>query len=86
MTMPMFIIVHVEPLVPGRSPYETLIWIVSSVIIVLGVLFYLVLVRGESKEAARLEAHRAGLRKKRRGDKTISPPEDGGKPDEPLVS
>lgn len=65
-TLPFFVVVHAEPLEPQVTPYGQLMWIIAAVIVVLAVLFYLVLVRGERKEAARLQSHRAGLRKQRR--------------------
>ena len=63
-TMPMFIVMHVEPVTNLASPYRNLIWILSGVILLLFVVFYFVFVRGEKKEAERMEAYRRKLRKR----------------------
>lgn len=68
LTMPMFIVMHVEPVVydidAGR--YRAFMWIIAGSIVLLGLIFWLVFVRGESKEAARLEAYRIKLRQRMR--------------------
>lgn len=65
-TLPFFVVVHVEPVEYKVTSYSQLMWIIAAVIVVLAILFYLVLIRGERKEAARLHSHRTGLRKQRR--------------------
>ena len=65
-TMPMFVVVHVAPVVIDDSPWMTVIWIVSAGLLLLVSLFYFVFVRGEQKEAARMEQRRLELRRKRR--------------------
>lgn len=86
-TMPMFVVLHVEPVPDLASPYRTMIWVISGLILLLGVLFYFVFVRGEQREAERMEAFRRGLRKRIREHgqaRTLGPEqdeqEDAGKP------
>ncbi|MDJ0976264.1 MAG: hypothetical protein QNJ98_17520 [Planctomycetota bacterium] len=68
LTMPMFIVMHVEPRVYNldESKYLGFMWIVAGSIVLLGLIFWIVFVRGESKEAARLEQYRIKLRQRMR--------------------
>lgn len=63
-TLPYFIVVHLEPVKYEPSPYNQLMWIIAGIIVVLALLFYFVLVRGERKEAARMQSYRTGLRRR----------------------
>ncbi|MHC5010724.1 MAG: hypothetical protein ACYTG6_07190 [Planctomycetota bacterium] len=63
-TVPFFIALHIEVDELEESPYRFLIWIISGAILVLAVLFYVVLIRGERKEADRMQAYRRGLRQR----------------------
>ncbi len=67
LTVPMFIVVHVErvPTLEAVGQGE-LIWGIAIVLIVMGILFYVVLIRGERKQAKRMEEHRIRLRKRMR--------------------
>lgn len=63
-TMPVFVVVHAEPVQYEPSPYRQLIWIIAGVIVVLAILFYALLIRGERKEAKRMEAYRMKLKRR----------------------
>ena len=79
-TMPMFIVLHVEPVPDLVSPYRTMIWVISGVILLLFVVFYFVFVRGEKREAERMDAYRRSLRKRIRAHSAASaagPPSPG---------
>ncbi len=64
LTMPLFIVVDARLFNPPPSVYRSLIWFISAGILVLAVLFYFVLIRGERREAARMDAYRTGLRRR----------------------
>lgn len=74
LTVPFFVVLHVASDEGGRSPYKPLIWIIAGAIVVLGILFYVVLVRGESKERDRMDERRRALRKRVR---ELHPPDFG---------
>lgn len=63
-TMPVFVVVHAEPVELEPSPYRQVIWIIAGVIVLLALLFYAILIRGERKESARMEAYRLRLKKR----------------------
>ena len=73
----MFVVVHVEPVPDLVSPWRNVLWIISGVILLLFVVFYFVFVRGEQKEAARMEDYRRKLRKRIRESGDV--PSLGGK-------
>jgi hypothetical protein len=76
LTMPMFIVLHVETVPHLASPYRDLIWAISGIILVLFIVFYLVFVRGEKREAARMDTYRRELRKRRRERTATKPASD----------
>ncbi|MFV1959742.1 MAG: hypothetical protein ACC662_10065, partial [Planctomycetota bacterium] len=82
-TMPLFIVVDAEPILPGPLPYQTLVWGIAVVIFILAVLFYFVLIRGEGREAARMERYRAKLKRRirEREGLVIRPPGGRGSSD-----
>ena len=63
-TLPLFVAVHAEPVQETESQYQKLIWGVTGLIMILALLFYFVLIRGERKEAARMEEYRTNLRRR----------------------
>jgi len=76
-TMPMFIVVHVEPIRLKDLPYRTMIWVLSGVLLLIFVVFYLVFVRGEKREADRMDAYRRKLRKRIRDHGQVRQDETG---------
>jgi hypothetical protein len=64
LTAPSFIILHAEP-VPPPEKSASLWWLAGSMV-VLGALFYLTLIRGERREAKRMEVYRRDLRQRMR--------------------
>jgi hypothetical protein len=67
-TTPYFVLLHMEPDFPRSGPMHqnAFFWVTVSMIL-FGILFYVVLIRGERKEAAKSEAHRMELRRRARG-------------------
>jgi hypothetical protein len=65
-TMPLFVLLHAEPFNPyvRRPFYETFFFWVTVSLILLGILFYFVLIRGERKESSEMESRRIALRKR----------------------
>lgn len=82
LTMPMFIVMHVEPMVYDidQTDYKVFMWIVAGSILLLGLIFWLVFIRGESKEAQRAEERRIRLRKQRRARGLSLDPTSAGDP------
>ncbi len=72
-TLPLFVVVHAEPVKETESQYQKLIWGVTGLITLLALLFYFVLIRGERKEAARMETYRTNLRRRRRARDSADP-------------
>lgn len=66
LTMPMFIVLQIEPSPPVSSSFRTLIWVISGVIVLLFVVFYVAFMRGEQREARRLEGEILHRRRRRR--------------------
>lgn len=78
-TVPLFVVFHAEQYPEdeaSRGMRNLMIW-VAGVMVFLGILFYIVLIRGGQKQAERMEAHRWELRRRARaaGDgPTAGPP------------
>ncbi len=66
--MPFFVVLDVRPRIydSSKSGFDTAMRVVAGVMVLLGLLFYLVFIRGERREAARMEEHRRRLRKRMR--------------------
>jgi hypothetical protein len=78
---PYFVMLHMESYVPvGRSSlWDNVFWYATLALLVLGVLFYVVLIRGERKESATMEARRIALRKRIRAHEGLpGAPTTGG--------
>jgi hypothetical protein len=74
-TVPMFVVLHMEPFPiedAGRGMRTLMYWIAGAMVL-FGLLFYLVLIRGGQKQAERMEAHRWALRKRARASLTGKP-------------
>jgi hypothetical protein len=67
-TVPFFVVLDVRPRVydAAGSGFQTAMKVVAGVMVLLGLLFYFVFIRGERKEAARMEEHRRRLRQRMR--------------------
>ena len=67
-TAPMFVVLHIEPFPEGEKAeaMRTLMWWITGSMIIFGLLFYIVLIRGGSKQQERMEAHRIKLRQRMR--------------------
>jgi hypothetical protein len=63
-TVPSFVLLHLEPYEPARD--RTSVWIIAGSMVVLGALFYFTLIRGERKESKRMEVYRRDLRQRMR--------------------
>ena len=73
-TMPLFVVTHVASDEVAFGGQDRFIWLIAIAIVVLAGLFYFVLVRGERKEAARMEAYRKEFRRKQRAKGLGLPP------------
>ena len=65
-TVPMFVMLHAEPVDEEASQREMrrlMLWVAGAMLL-FGLLFYIVIVRGGRKQAERMEAHRARLRQR----------------------
>ena len=80
-TMPMFIVIHIEPLPIETPPYGTLMWFIGGTLVLLAVVFYFVLGHGAKKEEERLHAQRIARRRARTGGMPLNP--KGGEGGEP---
>lgn len=80
-TMPMFIVIHMEPLPIETPPYGTLMWFIGGTLVLLGVVSYFVLGHGAKKEEERLHAQRIARRRARTGGMPLNP--KGGEGGEP---
>lgn len=82
LAVPLFVVLDFESLenVGGVSEsHRRLMWIVAGIIVLLGLIFYFVLIRGEGKQAKQFEASRIERRKRLRARREASkPPGDGG--------
>jgi hypothetical protein len=69
---PYFVLLDLEPFVPYRSSpfYQNVFWYAGIALFVFGVLFYVVLIRGERKESASIERHRIAIRQRMRARET----------------
>jgi hypothetical protein len=65
LTSPMFVVVHMEAK-PAPGGDSTTLWWVAASMALMGVVFYLTLIRSERKEASKMEAYRIGLRQRMR--------------------
>jgi hypothetical protein len=74
LTVPLFVVLHIESDEDVTSPYRLLIWYLSGAIVLLGILFYVVLVRGEGRERDRMDSRRRDLRRRIR---ELHPPDFG---------
>ena len=65
-TAPMFVVLHIEryPEDAASSAMRELMWWIAGSMVLFGLLFYIVLIRGGSKQAQRMEAHRLALRQR----------------------
>ena len=76
-TVPLFVVLHAEPYPEGeasRAMRRLMLW-VAGVMVVFGVIFYVVLIRGGQKQAQRMEEHRMALRKRARSGLKIAAPD-----------
>ncbi|MDF1703106.1 MAG: hypothetical protein P1V36_18310 [Planctomycetota bacterium] len=67
-TMPMFVVIHAEPYPEGAAAErikETMVWVAAGMVL-FGLLFYLVLIRGGQSQVKRMEEHRLALRRRAR--------------------
>ena len=67
-TVPFFVVLDVRPRTYGadKSAFDLAMRIVAGVMVLLGLLFYFVFIRGEHKEATRMDEHRRRLRQRMR--------------------
>ena len=67
-TAPMFVVLHVEPFPEDESSagMRTLMWWIAGSMVLFGLLFYVVLIRGGRKQNVRMEAHRIQIRQRMR--------------------
>jgi hypothetical protein len=66
-TIPYFVALRMEPWTFERAGrWNSVFWYAGLALLALGVLFYVVLIRGERKESAAIESHRIALRKRQR--------------------
>lgn len=73
LTTPSFVLLHADKReVQADEDWQQLMWIIALVIVILGLLFWLVLVRGESREAAKMDARRRELRQRQRAARKTS--------------
>ena len=85
-TTPLFVVLDIEPFPYGEAgKYRTMMFWIAGFMVLFGLLFYLVLIRGGQKQQVRMEAHRMELRKRIRAkgqvpelpkSKDEVPPED----------
>lgn len=76
LTMPMFIVMHVEAVDMRPDPsYMRFMWWIAGSILLFGFAFWFFIVRGEAKESKRHEAQRLRLRRERRMKGSASAPE-----------
>jgi hypothetical protein len=75
-TVPMFVLLHLEPVTVDPKPYGSFMLVLAGSIVLFGFLFWFVLVRGERKESQRTEEQRAAMRKRMRdlGQGRVVPP------------
>jgi hypothetical protein len=64
-TVPTFVVVHVEE-AEAPKPDNSLVWWLAGSMVVLGFLFWFFLIRGEAKDAAKMEHFRISLRQRAR--------------------
>ncbi len=67
-TMPMFVVLHAEPFPKDAASNrirDTMVWVAGAMVI-FGLLFYFVLIRGGRAQVKRMEAHRLDLRRRAR--------------------
>ena len=88
-TMPMFVVLHAEQYPEGAAAErirETMLWVAGGMVL-FGLLFYLVLIRGGRSQDKRMEQHRLALRKRARaagqGVVAGTPPAADGDDDDP---
>jgi hypothetical protein len=79
-TAPMFVVLHMEPYPEGEAAagMRTLMWWIAGSMVLFGLLFYIVLIRGGAKQTERMEAHRLQLRQRMRAKGDV-PLIEGGK-------
>ncbi len=87
-TVPMFVVLHGEPYPEeeaGAAMRNAMLWVAVAMVL-FGLLFYVVLIRGGAKQTKRMEEHRMALRKRIRAkgqgahlpeSRDEIPPEDG---------
>jgi hypothetical protein len=87
-TVPMFVVLHGEPYPEeeaGEAMRTAMLWVAGAMVL-FGLLFYVVLIRGGAKQTQRMEEHRLALRKRIRAkgqgavlpeSRDEIPPEDG---------
>jgi hypothetical protein len=76
-TMPMFVVLHLENIPHVRSPYRAAIAWICGTLVLFALLFVLVLRRRDRREAARIEAYRSDLKRRRRAVGTPPAPGTG---------
>jgi hypothetical protein len=76
LTAPYFVLLDLEPFTAYRSSpfYENVFWYAGIGLLVFGALFYVVLIRGERKEATSMERHRIAIRQRARAHEAGKPP------------
>ncbi len=86
-TVPMFVVLHAEPFPDdqaGQAMRSAMLWVAGAMVL-LGLIFYVVLIRGGQKQADRMEKHRWELRRRARaagsGATAGAPPESQPDPD-----
>lgn len=65
-TAPMFVVLHMEPFpeAAAAQAMRNLMWWIAGSMVVFGLLFYVVLIRGGRKQVQRMEEHRLALRQR----------------------
>lgn len=82
-TVPLFVVLHAEPYPEGEASAamrRLMLW-VAGVMVVFGIIFYLVLIRGGQKQVRRMEEHRMALRKRARASQPPKPAGPDGQDD-----
>lgn len=83
-TVPLFVVLHAELFPEGEAAeamHRAMLW-VAGVMVIFGVVFYLVLIRGGRKQVRRMEEHRMRLRRRARASMQGKDPAGEG-PDAP---